>query len=150
MRIQRFVLDTSVFTTYEGNKKSIEKHILELIDLIVEGRTKGISCYFPPSTWKELVGILEKKGIPKEKIEKLDAWTIEKNPSVLELTIPAKFLEDYLLENFERINKGLRETEKIISLAKEKPEEECIKLLRKKYREAVRKGIIDSKEELDA
>ncbi len=49
----------------------------------------------------------------------------------------------------ERINKGLRVAEKAVRGAAKEGEEEIVKDLRRKYREALREGIIDSKEDVD-
>lgn len=48
-----------------------------------------------------------------------------------------------------RINKGLRVAENAVRNAIHKETDEIIKDLRKKYREALREGIIDSKEDVD-
>ena len=48
-----------------------------------------------------------------------------------------------------RINKGLRVAESAVKTVSEKGIEETLKDLRKKYREALREGIIDSKEDVD-
>jgi len=48
-----------------------------------------------------------------------------------------------------RINKGLRVAEDAVRSGTQKGMDETIKDLRKKYREALREGIIDSKEDVD-
>ncbi|ODA45041.1 hypothetical protein THER_0269 [Thermodesulfovibrio sp. N1] len=48
-----------------------------------------------------------------------------------------------------RINKGLRSAEHAVKTVSQKGIEDTIKDLRKKYREALREGIIDSKEDVD-
>jgi len=48
-----------------------------------------------------------------------------------------------------RINKGLRVAEDAVRSVTQKGMDETIKDLRKKYREALREGIIDSKEDVD-
>lgn len=49
----------------------------------------------------------------------------------------------------QRINKGLRVAENAVRNVNQKDADEIIKDLRKKYREALREGIIDSKEDVD-
>lgn len=151
MRTQRFVLDTSAFTGLGEEKKAIEKHIEKLAELIAKAKKRDVSCYIAPSVWEELQRLLIEKGIKKTVIEKLDAWTIEKAPSRYELSVPAEFLFEYVGEVRERFNKGLREAEKAVMGTHHKPEThaEIIRELRDKYRTAVRKGILDSKEDLE-
>ena len=63
---------------------------------------------------------------------------------------PTEFIYQYVGEIRDRFNKGLRESEKAV-LAKggNRPDSAVIKDLREKYRVAIRKGILDSKEDLD-
>ena len=49
----------------------------------------------------------------------------------------------------ERVNKGLRIAEKAVRGAEKRKADEIIQDLRRKYREALREGIIDSKEDVD-
>ncbi len=68
----------------------------------------------------------------------------------MELMLPSQFLHDYVVEVRERLNKGLREAEKAVGRTGGKEtSEEIISDLRDKYRIAVRKGLLDSKEDLD-
>lgn len=151
MRSQRFVLDTSAFTGLGEKKKEIEIHIGKLTDLIAKARKKDVSCYVTPSVWEEMKKILGDKKIKKAVVEKLDAWTIEKAPSRCELNIPAEFLYEYVGAVRERFNRGLREAEKAVLATHHMPETHAkiITELRDKYRTAVRKGILDSQEDLD-
>lgn len=105
----------------------------------------------PPSVWDELVGLLERKDIDPDLISLLDAWLIQKAPSRMELQMPSEFLYQYIIQLRERLNKGLREAEKAVMKAKHAPEshERVIKELREGYKEAMRKGMLDSKEDLD-
>ncbi len=151
MRKQRFVLDTSAFTGLNKSKKEINKHILEMIKLISKAKDAGITCYTPPSVWEEIKHLLENKGISKRSINSLDAWLVQKTPSKAELMIPAAFMYEYIGEVRNRINKGLREAEKAVIKTKHKPESHAkvIKELRNNYREKMRQGMVDSKEDLD-
>lgn len=151
MRRQRFVLDTSAFTGLSESKAAIEKHIAKLIKLIGAAKKAGVSCYLPPSVWDELKGMLERKGISKKLIDNLDVWTIEKAPSRLELSVPAEFIYEYIMEVRNRIDKGLREAEKAVLKTHHAPESHgnIIGELRQKYKLAMRQGMLDSKEDLD-
>lgn len=145
---QRFVLDTSAFTT-GGSQKEIEEKIDLMVALIATAKkAANISCYVPPSVWEELEGMLERKNIPREIIRILDAWTIQKAPSRFELTVPSEFIYEYIGEVRERFNRGLRAAEKAV-MRKGAPAEDIIKELRESYRTAIRKGLVDSHEDLD-
>lgn len=147
----KFVLDTSAFTNLGKTKAQIKKNIEELIVLTSKARKKKISCYMPPSIWRELEGMLRSKKISKKLIDKLDVYIIQKSPSRMELLIPAEFIYQYVGEIRERFNKGLREAEKAVLKSEHGKEthSKVIKELRDKYRVAIRKGVVDSKEDLD-
>ena len=150
MKTQRFVLDTSSFTSVNKAREGTEKHIIKMITLISKAKKSKITCYCPPIVWEELKGVLESKKIPVKEIRKLDAWLVQKSPSRMELMIPAEFLYEYVGEVRERFNKGLREAEKaVLSKGGNRPDELVIKDLREKYKTSMRQGILDSKEDLD-
>lgn len=62
---------------------------------------------------------------------------------------PSIFFYDLVEEIRTRVNKGLRVAENAVKSVSQKGIEEAIKDVRKKYREALREGIIDSKEDVD-
>lgn len=147
---QKFIIDTSAFTAAGDSGEEIKENIKTLVDLISDAKKANITCYTPPSVWEETEKMLENKDLDKELINKLNSWLIQKSPSKAELKVPAKFIYQYVLELRENINKGLREAEKAVMKTEEGPEpvEEVISELRDKYRVALRKGIIDSTEDL--
>lgn len=147
----KFVLDTSAFTNLGKTKAQIKKNIEALITLISRARKKKISFYMPPSVWRELKRILKGKKISKKDIDRLDTYIVQKSPSRMELLIPAEFIYQYVGEIRERFDKGLREAEKAVLRVEHKKETHAkvIKELRDKYRVAIRKGVLDSKEDLD-
>jgi hypothetical protein len=151
MKHKKYVFDTSAFTGLGESKIKIEKHIERLIGIVCKSKKYSISFYIPPSVWDELVGLLERKNISPDLISRLDAWTIQKPPSRMEIQMPSEFLYQYIIQLRERLNKGLREAEKAVMKARHAPEshEQVIKELREGYREAMRKGMLDSKEDLD-
>ena len=151
MKYKRYVLDTSAFTGLGESKAKIERHIKRLTDIVSRSKKHAISFYMPPSAWEELVGLLERKSISGDIISRLDAWTIQKAPSRMELQMPSEFLYQYIIQIRERLNRGLREAEKAVLKAKHHPESHAkvISELRDGYREAMRKGMLDSKEDLD-
>ena len=65
------------------------------------------------------------------------------------MSCPAFLLYELIEDMRERINRGLRVAESAVRGVAKKGEREAIQELRKKYREALREGIIDSKEDVD-
>jgi len=148
---QRFILDTCTFTNVGKTKAEIDKNIKKLINLLSKAKEHNISCYTPPTVWKELKGMLQRKKLSDRMINKLDAWLIQKAPNRVELKVPAEFLYEYVSDVRIRFNKGLREAEKAL-LEVEKGKQTCaatIKKLRNNYKTAIRKGMVDSIEDLD-
>lgn len=150
LKKQKFVIDTSAFTAAGKTGEEIEENIRSLIDLIAEAKKANITCYTPPSVWEETEIMLSNKNLDQETINKLNSWLIQKSPNKTDLKVPAQFIYQYVLEVRENINKGLRESEKAVLKTEKGPEpvEEIISELRDKYRVALRKGIIDSTEDL--
>jgi hypothetical protein len=156
---QRFVLDTSAFLCdmirEEGESK--EDAIRRLLDLIATARLElNIGCYIPPSVYKELTRLLRQMGCDEEIFVMLDTWLVRKNPSSYEVKIPSIIIEEFILDVRNRIDKGLRVAEKALRKLEEKSHtdgevkaDELISELREKYRAALRRGIVDSKEDLD-
>ena len=121
MKYKRYVLDTSAFTGLGESKAKIERHIKKLIEIVSKSKKKAVSFYMPPSAWEELVNMLERKRIPGSLISRLDAWTIQKAPSLMELNMPSEFLYQYIIHLRERVNRGLREAAKAVLKTKHKP-----------------------------
>ncbi len=150
MRKQRFVLDTSAFTAPGQSKRETVKHVKNLVKLISKAKDANITCYTPPSVWEELKSMLERSGYSDRLIRKLDAWLVQKAPSRRELMVPAEFVYEYISEIRNRMNKALRESEKaVLSRGVDRPDDVVIRELRDKFRTVMRKGIVDSKEDLD-
>lgn len=149
--MEKYVLDTSAFTNLAASKGQIYRGIIKLTDMVAKAKKRGVRVYCPPSIWTELTRMLENKSVSKKVINKLDTYIIQKSPSRLELMIPSQFLHDYVGEVRERFNKGLREAEKAVERTRHGKETHdlVIKELRDKYRVAIRKGLLDSKEDLD-
>ncbi|MEE8328447.1 MAG: RNA ligase partner protein [Thermodesulfovibrionia bacterium] len=104
-----------------------------------------LEFYMPSSTFKELLNFLDADKISG------DLFTIlqQKPPSRLELNCPAILLYEFIEEMRERVNKGLRFAEKAVRNAANGNEKEIIQSLRRNYRDALREGILDSKEDVD-
>ncbi len=143
-----FVLDTSIFTNPQLYKKFSEDILDAAEDLLYLMEYSGGEFYMPLSTYDELQKMVKfGKLTPKfELIVRL------RNPKKFSLTVPAEFLYKFISDLRNRINKGLRVAEEHVRNAQGREKEsvgEVIRSLREKYREALRQGILDSKEDVD-
>jgi RNA ligase partner protein len=160
---QRFVLDTSVFLTdgirYED--ETLADALARLLDLIAEAKLQlDISCYIPPSVYEELASMLEDREVPAETRSKLNTWLIKKNPDRYGVTIPAELVYEYIDEMADRVDRGLRVSEKAVRKAEESRNEaenagditavdRVVSDLREEYRSTLRRGVLDSREDFD-
>jgi RNA ligase partner protein len=161
---QRFVLDTSVFITDEIRRgdEDAEAAVLRLLGLIADAKLQlGISCYMPPSIHTELTEMLEDRDVSQAVFDKLNTWVIRKNPDHFEVMIPADVVYEFVHEMSDRVNRGLRLSERAVREAQELEDQtldeheyktevdQLIGNLRDKYRRTLRQGILDSKEDFD-
>jgi RNA ligase partner protein len=161
---QRFVLDTSLFITEEirEDDQTLERACLDLLDDIAEARLEyGISCYMPPSIETELTTMLEDRDVSEAVHQKLNTWVITKSPAHYEVMIPAGMVYEFIDEMSERVNRGLRVSEKAVRKAEKRRDEEVdgndhmsevdrvISDLRDEYRDALQQGVLDSREDFD-
>lgn len=147
-RKDKVVLDTSLFVNPEVRNDfgktptDALKGFLEIADQI-----PSLEFYMPSSIFQELLNFVDPKRIPGRFLAVLN----QKSPSKHELTCPAFLLYELIEDIRERINKGLRISEKAVRSAgkADADEREVIQGMRKNYRDALREGIIDSKEDVD-
>lgn len=157
---EKYVLDTSAFlTNYIRDDESMESAVKGLLKKFEQAkREEGIEFYMAPSTFAELREILNSNNVEDETIEMLEAWVTKKSPARYEISVPGEVIAKFIEDMRERVNKGLRDAEKAIREVEEteEPEKEhyssedvVISDLRDKYKETMRKGILDSREDLD-
>ena len=145
-KVGRVVLDTSLFVNpdvrrYFGDTPT---EALEGF-LFLAAQIPIMEFYMPPSIFKELLHFIDMRRISGDLLVILH----QKPPSKYEMSCPAFLLYELIEDIRERINKGLRVAEAAVRRVGKKSEREIIQELRKKYREALREGIIDSKEDVD-
>ncbi|HHN64969.1 MAG TPA: RNA ligase partner protein [Nitrospirae bacterium] len=145
-KIGRVVLDTSLFVNPDVRKYfgDTPTEALEGF-LFLAAQIPIMEFYMPPSIFKELLHFIDMKRISGDLLVILH----QKPPSKYEMSCPAFLLYELIEDIRERINKGLRVAEAAVRRVGKKSEREIIQELRKKYREALREGIIDSKEDVD-
>ena len=161
---QRFVLDTSLFLTEEirHDNESVEDATLRLLELIANARLNlGISCYVPPTIHDELTTMLAAREVDDEVYSKLNTWVIRKHPDRYGISIPANVVYSFVDEMSDRVDRGLRVSEKAVRRAEDSLDEPLegheyktevdavISDLRDNYRRAMRSGVLDSREDFD-
>ncbi len=141
-----FVIDTSIFTNadvsiaFGKTPTTALKGFLKLIR-----KLEGPYFYMPPSIYKELMNFVDADKLPKD----LQVKIFQKPPRKYQMNVPAFLLYELIDDVRQRIDKGLRVAEQAVRKVITDTEPETITDLRKKYRSALREGIIDSKEDVD-
>lgn len=140
------VLDTSLFVNPEvrADFGDSPTEALETF-LFLAAQIHILEFYMPPSVFEELLHFVSREKIPGDLLLLLQ----QKPPRKHELKCPGFLLYELIEEIRERINKGLRIAEKAVRSVGDQDPAELIKDMRMKYREALREGIIDSKEDVD-
>jgi RNA ligase partner protein len=117
-------------------------------DLLYLMEHSNAEFFMPLSTYEELQKMLKLDNLAP----KFELVVRLRNPKKFALQIPAQFLFEFIKDLRARINKGLRVAEEHVRNAGGKEKEslgEVIRSLREKYREALRQGFLDSKEDVD-
>jgi RNA ligase partner protein len=148
--MERFVLDTSVFTNpdvYVQFGETAEEAIEGFVRL---ARRVDVRFYMPASVYEELCKVKDLGELAAE----FESVVRIRSPRKFNLMIPGEILYAFIEEVRTRIDRGLRiaeELTKIASQATEPPADvgQLINRLRGRYREALRQGILDSKEDVD-
>ncbi|MDF9746075.1 RNA ligase partner protein [Natrinema salsiterrestre] len=168
---QRFVLDTSLFITEEIRRddESLEEAVVRLLDLVATARLElNISCYVPPSIHDELATMLRERDVDEAVFSRLDTWVVRKSPDRYGVTIPANIVYNFIDEMSDRVDRGLRVSEKAIREVEQlDPDalagggnddgreeymtdaDRILSDMRDKYRRALRRGVLDSREDFD-
>jgi len=146
LKEESFVIDTSIFTNtdvgiaFGRSPTTALKGFLKLIS-----KLERPCFYMPPSIYRELMNFVDVNKIPKD----LQVKIFQKPPRKYEMNVPAFLLYELIEDVRHRIDKGLRVAEQAVREVVTDTEPETIANLRKKYRSALREGIIDSKEDVD-
>jgi len=145
-RRERVVLDTSLFVNPDV-RDSLGRTPTEALEtfLFMAAQIHILEFYMPPSTFQELLNFIDRDKITGDMLLLLR----QKPPRKHELKCPAYVLYELIEEIRDRVNRGLRVAETAVRSTEKKKIDEIIQDMRKKYREALREGIIDSKEDVD-
>ena len=167
---QQFVLDTSLFITEEIRRddESLTDAVLRLLDLVATARLElNISCHMPPSIHDELATMLRDRDVDDEVFSRLDTWVVRKSPDRYGVTIPANIVYNFIDEMSDRVDRGLRVSEEALREVEQLDPSELtrggadsaeaymteadriLSGMRDKYRQALRQGVLDSREDFD-
>lgn len=142
--MEQFILDTSLFVNPACRKQFGKTPDSAITGFIKKAKPmkKEANFYMPPLVFKELSYFAE-KNTPK-----LSTVVKKRAPNLYGIYIPAAILHSFIDDVRHRVNKGLRLAEEF---AKDNKPDNDAKLnrLRAKYREAMRKGMVDSREDLE-
>ncbi|MBN2121944.1 RNA ligase partner protein [Candidatus Micrarchaeota archaeon] len=142
--MDRFILDTSLFVN-PASRKQFGKTPPEAVRAFVrkaKAKKGKAEFYMPPLVMDELANFAKKDA------GKLSAVVKKRAPNIYGIYIPAAILYSFIEDVRARVNKGLRLAEEFAQ--DNRPENaEKLSKLRAKYRDAMRKGMVDSREDLE-
>jgi len=140
---RKFVIDTSLFVNPNARNKFGKTPTAAVRAFVKKIKKKNIHIYMPPSIFRETKNFLTEKSATE-----LELAIKKKAPNTYAIYLPAAVFYDFIDDVRGRINKGLRLAE---GFAKDnQPDnDEKLRKLRDKYREAMRTGILDSKEDFE-
>jgi RNA ligase partner protein len=137
---------------------SLDSTLKSISALIAELRFRlDIQFYTTPSMAGEMRKYFLANGVSLETLNDFFSWIIVKAPDMLSTKIPAIIMSEYITSIRLRSYRGLRLLEDIIRKSiremgtKERNEvyTQLIHEAREKFREIMRKGIVDSPEDFD-
>jgi RNA ligase partner protein len=145
----RLILDTSVFTNPDVYRAFGDNptEALKAFSTLA-AKTEEIEFFMPISIYEnELKKFISPADIPPDFYRTIQ----KKSPRMHGMNVPATLLYELIHDVRVRVDKGLRIAEKAVreSLKFSHDEAKAIATLRKKYKEALREGIIDSKEDVE-
>ena len=145
--MEAYVLDTSLFTnpeTYTQFGENSQAAIATFLDL---AQDSGARFYMPSSVYRELKQIKDLGALAAQ----FEAVVRLRSPRKSSLAIPAEILYEFIEEVRTRIDRGLKVAEEHARLGSGEGVDAgaVINRLRERYRETLRQGIIDSREDVD-
>jgi RNA ligase partner protein len=147
--MERFILDTSIFTNpdiYTQFAQDAETAVRAFLEM---SRRTGVEFFMPTSVYDELRNMKDLDAIAPD----FEACIRIRSPRKYDLQIPATIVYELIDEVRKRIDRGLRIAEEHAKLGYEGGAKgdvgPVITRLRERYRETLRQGIIDSREDMD-
>ncbi|ACD82067.1 RNA ligase partner protein [Candidatus Methylacidiphilum infernorum] len=148
--MRKFVLDTSIFTNPDVSQQFGDDDSSVFSGFLSLASKAEALFYMPLSAYKELKLI---KGTAFFSSD-FEFIVHIRSPRKFNLLIPGSVLYDFIDEIRKRIDHGLRIAEEHLKLAGPDggtpiPFDQLVNRLRNRYREALRQGILDSREDVD-
>lgn len=146
--MERFILDTSVFTNPDIYSQFGDSSEAAIAGFLALARRTHVEYYMPSSVYEELTLMKNLDRIAPE----FEATVCIRSPRKFALQIPATIVYEFIDEVRKRIDRGLRIAEEHAKMGRQGPIDDLgpvISRLRERYREALRRGIIDSSEDMD-
>ncbi|WP_455211155.1 RNA ligase partner protein [Kaarinaea lacus] len=147
--MDKFILDTSIFTNpdiYSQFGHSTEEAIKKFLDIAQHSHTE---FYMPSSVYDELNTMKDLDHIAPD----FESMVRIRSPRKFNIQIPANIVYEFIDEVRKRIDRGLRIAEEHTKLGHAGSVDTdvgpVISRLRERYRETLRQGIIDSREDMD-
>lgn len=147
--MKSFVLDTSLFTNPDIYRQFAADTESSLELFLGLARRCPVDFYMPGSVYEELHKMKDLTNVAA----RFETVVRIRSPRRFNLMIPSGVLYEFIDEVRYRIDRGLRIAEETTKQASQLPEkvdlDRLINRLRERYREALRQGILDSKEDVD-
>lgn len=142
MAPRRFVIDTSLFVNPHARKQFGKDPRAAVKSFARKAESFDAEFFMPPSVFKEL------RNFAGDTTDELEGIVKKRAPNIYATYLPAAVLYHFIDDIRGRINKGLRLAEEF---ARDNTPDNDAKLvkLRDKYRDAMRSGIVDSKEDFE-
>lgn len=158
-----FVLDTSAFTDPRLREALGAETLEEVVDKLMEQMSwmrmcLGFDFFMPRDTFRELERFLLRNGVRAVTVQGLQEVLVVRAPNRRAICIPGDVFHRYMSMLTQRLFKALRlaefhvrevATRVKVSLIGD-PVPSTVNVLRSKFRQQVRHGIIDTPEDLDA
>ncbi|MFH1520341.1 MAG: RNA ligase partner protein [Candidatus Micrarchaeota archaeon] len=143
MANRKYVLDTSLFVNPYAREKFGKNPSSAMLAFIKHVHTLDVEFYMPPIVFKELANFIDPKALTE-----FELIIKKRAPNTYGIYLPAAVFYNFIEDIRLRMNKGMRLAEEF---AKDNNPDNDKKLskLREKYRDALRTGIIDSKEDFE-
>lgn len=140
---RRFVIDTSLFVNPHARWKFGKDPKAAVRGFIRLMKKSTAEFFMPPSIFRELRNFISEK-----EAHEIELYVKKRAPNTYAVYLPAAVLNDFIEEVRSRLNKGLRLAEEFAQ--DNKPDnDEKLRRLRDKYRDAMRTGLVDSREDFE-
>lgn len=139
--VKRYVLDTSLFVNPAARAQFGNSPQAAVDSFIQLAGKSEAEFYMPPSIFRELSNFAPN-------ISRFEGVVKRKAPNIFSIYLPAAVFYEFVDDIRARVNKGLRLAEEF-AVDNRPDNDEKLRRLRDKYRDSMRAGIVDSKEDFE-